>query len=145
MSASDVLLFEVQDGIATLTLNRPEQGNSINPDMMTALEKAWVRVENEREIICAIMADVNRIPDWWRICVPLMDAADIRKMQIAAQRRLTKALGEVVDADKSLTAAIQRSEALAFHDEEHMRPHLDALRSMAGVPDRAMAQTKRKR
>ena len=55
--------------------------------------------ERERgfEIIAAIMADHR--PEWWRICAPLMDAADIRKMQIAAQRRIKKILESAIDAE----------------------------------------------
>jgi enoyl-CoA hydratase/carnithine racemase len=49
------LLFELEEGIALLTLNRPQQGNSITPDMMTALEKAWERIENDRTIRVAIV------------------------------------------------------------------------------------------
>jgi E-phenylitaconyl-CoA hydratase len=50
-----VLLFELEGPIATLTLNRPHEGNSINPDMLIALEQAWSRVENDPEIRVAIM------------------------------------------------------------------------------------------
>ena len=71
-------------------------------------------------------------------------AADIRKMQMAAQRRVAKALGEALDADRSLSQAIARADALAVHDEEFARPHADALRSMAGLHHRAVAPPKRR-
>jgi hypothetical protein len=98
-----------------------------------------IRSERGFEVVAAIMGDAN--PEWWRICATLMDAADIRKMQIAAQKRIAKTLKGAIDADAELSAAIARSEALAFHDPDHMRPHLDALRSMAGLSDRAVAST----
>lgn len=100
---------------------------------------ALIRSEQGLQIVTAIMGDAN--PKWWRICAALMDAADVRQMQIVAQRRIAKTLREAIDADADITAAIQRSEALAFHDEEHMRPHLDALRAMARLSDRAVAPT----
>lgn len=99
-----------------------------------------IRSERGFEIVVAIMADAR--PEWWRICAPLMEAADIRKMQMAAQRRVAKALEGALDADRQLSATLQRAEAL--HDQEHMRPHIDALRSMARTPDRAVAPARRK-
>lgn len=101
-----------------------------------------IRSEQGFHIVAAIMGDAT--PEWWRLCSVLMDAAEIKKMQIVAQRRIAKQLRGAIDADAELTAAIARSEALAFHDPEHMRPHLDALRSMAGLSDRAVAPTKDK-
>jgi hypothetical protein len=87
----------------------------------------------------------NARPEWWRICSALMDAADIRKMQMAAQRRIAKTIEGVLDADRSLSAAIHRAEALAVQDEEHLRPHLDALRSMARIQNSPMASSKGRR
>lgn len=112
-------------------------------DRVLSVEELGHLIRSERgfEFIVAIMGDAH--PGWWRICAPLMEAADIRKMQIAAQKRVAKALAGAIDADKQLSAAINRAEALAFHDEEHMRPHIDGLRTMAGVPDRAVASTRR--
>jgi hypothetical protein len=71
---------------------------------------ALIRSERGFEIVAAIMGDAR--PEWWRIVVPLMDAADARKMQIAARRRLEKTIESAVDADKHLTATIRRAEAV---------------------------------
>lgn len=49
------LLFSVEAGIATLTLNRPDRGNSLNPAMLVALEEAWARVNSEPDIRVAII------------------------------------------------------------------------------------------
>lgn len=83
--------------------------------------------------------------EWWRICAALMDASDIRKMQMAAQRRIAKTLESALDADRSLASAIARADALAVHDEDHARPYGDALRSMARVSNRAVAPSKGRR
>lgn len=72
--------------------------------------------------------------------VPLMDAAEARKMQVAARRRLEKTIESAVDADRHLTAAIQRAEALS--DQDHVGPYSDALRSMDLVSHRTMAKGK---
>jgi enoyl-CoA hydratase/carnithine racemase len=49
------LLFALEDGLATLTMNRPEQGNAITPDMMIALEEGWKRVESDPAIRVAVI------------------------------------------------------------------------------------------
>ena len=49
------LLFELTDGIATITLNRPEAGNSLNPALLGALTNAWRRVEADDAIKVAII------------------------------------------------------------------------------------------
>jgi enoyl-CoA hydratase/carnithine racemase len=55
MSDSDALLFTVEDGVAVLTLNRPEQGNSLTPELLIALEEAWARIEGDPAIVTAIV------------------------------------------------------------------------------------------
>jgi enoyl-CoA hydratase/carnithine racemase len=55
MSSSDVLLVEIADGIATLTLNRPQQGNSLNPELLIALEQTWAKLDNDPSIVCAVI------------------------------------------------------------------------------------------
>jgi enoyl-CoA hydratase len=39
------VLYESRDGIAVITLNRPEKRNAINDDMALALREAWLRLE----------------------------------------------------------------------------------------------------
>lgn len=55
MENSSGLRLEVEAGIATLTLDRPEQGNSLTPEMLVALEEAWGRIERDRSILVAII------------------------------------------------------------------------------------------
>jgi hypothetical protein len=100
-----------------------------------------IRSERGFEIVAAIVGDAK--PSWWRLVVPLMDAADARKMQIAARRRLEKTIESAVDADKLLAATISRAEAL--QDQDHVSPHLNALRSMARVPSGTLASPKGRR
>lgn len=49
------LHFEVADGVAQLTLNRPDKGNSLSPELLIALEQAWARVNSDQSIIVAIV------------------------------------------------------------------------------------------
>ena len=41
------VLYESQDGIARITLNRPEARNAINNEVVTELQRAWQRFAAE--------------------------------------------------------------------------------------------------
>ena len=49
------LLFEIEDRVAILTLNRPAEGNSLNPELLIALEQAWRRIESDDAIRVAVL------------------------------------------------------------------------------------------
>ncbi len=51
----DGLLYEITDGIAVITLNRPERGNAMNPAMSRALRAAWVNVRENPEVRVAVL------------------------------------------------------------------------------------------
>lgn len=42
------VLFEITDGIASITLNRPDAGNAINMAMAKRLVEAAIRCETDR-------------------------------------------------------------------------------------------------
>lgn len=44
---SDLILYDVADGIATITLNRAERRNAQNPEMLDALNDAWERAAED--------------------------------------------------------------------------------------------------
>lgn len=113
----------------------------INGERVLSADELGVLLRSERgfEILEAVMGDAK--PAWWRIVVPLKDAADARQVQIAARRRLKKTIESALDADQHLTRTIQAAEALS--DEDHTSPHLDALRSMGRVSHRTVAKTRR--
>lgn len=81
-------------------------------------------------------------PKWWRICVPMMGVAAVQEMQIVARRKMRQAVQGAIDADTSISASIASAEAaLPFQDENFMRPHLDAMRSVARPQNRTVAET----
>ncbi len=125
-------------GISDKTAKR-----KLNLERALTVEELGILIRSERgfEVVAAIMGDAK--PAWWRLVIPLMDAADARKMQIAARRRLKQTIESALDADQHLTATIQRAEALS--DQDHVGSHIDALRSMGRVQNRPMAQAKGQR
>lgn len=59
MNENNPLLFDVDSGVATLTLNRPHEGNALTPALLDALERAWTRVEQEDVIKVAIITGMG--------------------------------------------------------------------------------------
>ncbi len=49
------VLFEQRDGVAVVTMNRPEVRNAINPEMLCRLADAWDRINQEPSIRVAIL------------------------------------------------------------------------------------------
>jgi len=56
------LLFEVQDRIATLTINRPEAMNAMDPETYSELSRAWIEVRDNPDIWVAVITGANN-PD----------------------------------------------------------------------------------
>jgi (E)-benzylidenesuccinyl-CoA hydratase len=53
--AFETILYEVSDGVATITLNRPERHNAFNVAMAYELGDAWTRVKGDPAVVCAIV------------------------------------------------------------------------------------------
>jgi len=53
------LLFETADHIATITFNRPEAMNAMDPDTYRELSEAWVEVRDNPDIWVAIITGAN--------------------------------------------------------------------------------------
>ena len=54
------VIYEVKEGIAYITLNRPEKLNAINPEMRELLWDAFQDVRNNDEVRCAIVTGAGR-------------------------------------------------------------------------------------
>src|SRR3954447_2727183 len=52
---ADELLYEVEDGVATVTLNRPDQRNALNGELLAALVDAMKRVRDDEEVRAVIL------------------------------------------------------------------------------------------
>jgi len=75
-----------------------------------------------------------------------MEVAETQKMQAAARRRLRRVIEGAVDADREISASIQRAEAaLCVQDEDFYRPQFDGARSSIGARDRALAQASKRK
>ena len=57
---SDELLFDLRDGIATLTLNRPERLNAMSGPMLDALLARLVQVADDGDVGCVVLTGSGR-------------------------------------------------------------------------------------
>jgi len=55
MSGTEHLLTEVVGHTLVVTMNRPEAKNALSPAMIVGLADAWVRLNEDDDIRCAIL------------------------------------------------------------------------------------------
>jgi 2-(1,2-epoxy-1,2-dihydrophenyl)acetyl-CoA isomerase len=54
------LLEAIENGVAWLTLNRPERLNALSPEMTTSLTEALQRLATDREVGCIVITGAGR-------------------------------------------------------------------------------------
>ena len=52
---SDTVLLERHDGVATITLNRPERMNALTPELMEALPERLREAAEDPEVRCVVL------------------------------------------------------------------------------------------
>ena len=68
----ETLLYDVEDGVATIVLNRPEKYNAFNAVMANELAAAWKAVHESPEVVCAILTGAGE-----KAFCTGMDVADV--------------------------------------------------------------------
>jgi enoyl-CoA hydratase len=59
--SNDVVLYHAENGVATVTLNRPNQRNAINPEVCDAIRSAFDQVEADPEVRVTILAGAGTL------------------------------------------------------------------------------------
>ncbi|MDP1805093.1 MAG: enoyl-CoA hydratase-related protein, partial [Acidimicrobiales bacterium] len=49
------LLVDDHDGIAVLTMNRPDKRNALSPEMLVRLAQAWRRIRDDDTVRVAVL------------------------------------------------------------------------------------------
>jgi len=57
---SDVLLYELSEGVATLTMNRPDNLNALSEDLALALQETLARVAADDAVRCVVLTGAGR-------------------------------------------------------------------------------------
>lgn len=52
---TDTVLYDLADGVATITLNRPQEGNAITREMALGMQAVWAEVKRNPDIRVAIV------------------------------------------------------------------------------------------
>ena len=78
--SGDSVLFEVTDGVAWVTINRPEVRNAINQAVSEGLAAAWDRVEADDDIAVAVLTGAGE--------AAFSAGADLKEMAARAEPRL---------------------------------------------------------
>jgi 2-(1,2-epoxy-1,2-dihydrophenyl)acetyl-CoA isomerase len=81
---TDEVLYGVAEGVATVTLNRPEALNAITPTMTLALDQALTEAEQSDEVRCIVITGAGR-----GFCA----GGDLKAMQARAAANQTASLG----------------------------------------------------
>ena len=68
----ETLLYDVRDGVATITLNRPERHNAFNVQMAAELRRAWESVKTDPAVVCVILTGAGE-----KAFCTGMDVADV--------------------------------------------------------------------
>lgn len=99
---SDELLYEVSDGIAVITINRPQRKNAINNAVREAMFDVWPRFEADEAAQVAILTGAG---DTFCAGMDLVEAADTQ-LRIPP-KNFMPVLGDTIDVSKPVIAAVQ--------------------------------------
>jgi len=80
----ETLLYDVRDGVATLTLNRPDRHNALNLTMALELRRAWEALKSDGEVVCVILTGAGDEA----LCTG-MDVADVASGEALRRRGST--------------------------------------------------------
>ena len=61
MSSTECVTVEIENGVARVTLNRPESRNAIDPEMTTALRAAFDRIEADPAVRVSVLAGAGPV------------------------------------------------------------------------------------
>jgi 2-(1,2-epoxy-1,2-dihydrophenyl)acetyl-CoA isomerase len=86
---TDEVLYGVAEGVATVTLNRPEALNAITPTMTLALDQALTEAEQSDEVRCIVITGAGR-----GFCA----GGDLKAVQARAAAIQTASLGPRIDS-----------------------------------------------
>lgn len=59
--SNEVVLYRAKNGVATVTLNRPDQRNAINPDVCDEIRAAFDKVEADPDVRVAVLTGAGKL------------------------------------------------------------------------------------
>ncbi|HEX2890299.1 enoyl-CoA hydratase/isomerase family protein [Vineibacter terrae] len=102
MNLTEEVLFDTEDGVAVITLNRPRQLNAINGGLIKGLRLAWDRFEASPELKVAILTGSGE-----RAFCAGMDLKEAAGQRLRVPPRdFVPVLGDTVHVSKPVIAAV---------------------------------------
>jgi enoyl-CoA hydratase/carnithine racemase len=102
MKLTDEILFDVEDGIALITIDRPQQRNAINRGVNEGLHKAFELFENDASLRVAILTGSGD-----KAFCAGMDLKEAAAMQLRVPpRNFLPVLGDAIHVTKPVIAAV---------------------------------------
>jgi enoyl-CoA hydratase/carnithine racemase len=102
MKLTDEILFDVEDGIAVITIDRPQQRNAINRGVNEGLHKAFDLFENDATLRVAILTGSGD-----KAFCAGMDLKEAAAMQLRVPpRNFLPVLGDAIHVTKPVIAAV---------------------------------------
>jgi len=99
-TGTDELLAELRNGVAILTLNRPESRNALSDTLSPALRRSMARLRVEEEVRCVVITGAGTA-----FCA----GGDVKGMGGAsrsAPRTATEAIDDLTERQRTLTGAL---------------------------------------
>ena len=81
----ETLHYETRDGVATITLNRPDRHNAFNLTMAGELKQAWTAVKSDPDVVCAILTGAGE-----RALCTGMDVAEVASGEATDTGKLSR-------------------------------------------------------
>jgi adenylate cyclase len=87
-----VLKIDKSDGVAVVTLNRPEARNALNPELIVRLEECWRSLRDDDDVRAAVLGD--------GILVEFSSAVDAVRNALSIQGAMRRHNADVIGEDK---------------------------------------------
>ena len=77
----ETILYDVRDGVANITLNRPDRHNAFNLTMANELKQVWEAVKSDAAVVCAVVTGAGE-----KAFCTGMDVADVASCFLSGAR-----------------------------------------------------------
>jgi enoyl-CoA hydratase/carnithine racemase len=101
-----ILLREDKEGIATLTLNRPNSGNSLSHELVQALQSAWDEIDGDESVRVVVLAASGRFFCTGHDLNESIAAMEDPPSKLAANRECSKMMQSMLRLSKPIIAKV---------------------------------------
>ncbi|MFP6776813.1 MAG: enoyl-CoA hydratase [Alphaproteobacteria bacterium] len=105
-AAGAVLLRSDQGGITTLTLNRPNSGNSLSHELVDALQAAWDDIDGDASVRVVVLAASGRLFCTGHDLNESIDAMNDPPVKLAANRSCSRMMQSMLKLSKPIIAKV---------------------------------------